>query len=473
MVLLRTISLFLVAATALAVPHGKDHDHHGKGHGKGHGHHGKDTNAWKKNIKNVVVLVQENRSFDSFAGGLSYSKDIDGLLHHKYCNPADVTNPKSEQVCANALAKADNAVGDDPNHSMTGINVQLFGTTTPDEAAIKAGTLKPSMEGFISEQMYAYKTNNLTRVSQAINYYTPEHIPVFNTLAENFVLFDRWFCDVSGPTNPNRAYLTSGTSHGHGRNDDAFNYGGLPQKSIFQQLSEKNITWINYSNSTTSPKGYIAPGDEGVKGFNPDSLFYEWTVKNDIAKDHVKPFSQFLTDAKNGELPTFTYINPECCDFDSFHPPSPATLGEQFVKLVYEALRSSPQWKDTLFILTFDEHGGFGDHVQPPSNVPAGDDLTYTENKHVFDFTRLGVRVPTLLLSDWVPKGVVEHKGTNNGKEYTHSSILGFLAKLWDLDNLTPRTAYASTFEHLILDKPRTDVPDVLPKPVSFRVQLP
>lgn len=79
---------------------------------------------------------------------------------------------------------------------------------------------------------------------------------MFNSIAENFVLFDRWFAAVPGPTNPNRAYITSGTSHGHGKNDDAFNVYGLPQKSIFQALSEANITWTNYQNSTTGP-GYV------------------------------------------------------------------------------------------------------------------------------------------------------------------------------------------------------------------------
>lgn len=178
MVLLKTISLFLVAATALAAP----------------GHHKDTSNSWKNNIKNVVVLVQENRSFDSFAGGLTYSKEINGLVNHQFCNPANVSVPNSKKVCANKLAKADNAVGDDPNHSMSGVNLQLYGTANPNEAAIKSGKLKAAMNGFITEQEISYKTTNLTRVSQAINYYTPEHIPVFNNLAENFVLFDRWFC---------------------------------------------------------------------------------------------------------------------------------------------------------------------------------------------------------------------------------------------------------------------------------------
>lgn len=88
---------------------------------------------------------------------------------------------------------------------------------------------------------------------------------MFNSIAENFVLFDRWFAAVPGPTNPNRAYITSGTSHGHGHNDDDFENYALPQKSIFQALSEAGISWINYQNSTTGP---------GL-GFNPDAAFYE------------------------------------------------------------------------------------------------------------------------------------------------------------------------------------------------------
>ncbi|ORZ16986.1 phosphoesterase family-domain-containing protein [Absidia repens] len=363
------------------------------------------SSDWKNNIKNVVVLVQENRSFDTFAGGLDYDKDINGLLHTKYCNPANVSEPHSKKVCSDKLTFAHDVAQDDPNHSMSGINLQLFSDANPDEKLIKSGKLNATMQGFITEQELAYGTNNLTRASEVINYYSTKHIPVFSAMAENFVLFDRWFCDVSGPTNPNRAYITSGTSNGHGSNDKSFNYGG-----------------------------YLTPDDKGVSGFNPDAMFYKWTVDSGVAEKNVKPFKQFLTDAKDGNLPAFSYINPECCSFDSFHPPSPIDL----------------------------------DHVPPPVNVPAGDDKTYTEKGHVFDFTRLGVRVPTVLMSPWLEKGVIEHKGTNNGGEYTHSSVLGFLAKLWDLDNLTPRTAWASTFEHLFDGKYRDDTPEKLPEPVVF-----
>lgn len=157
-------------------------------------------------------------------------------------------------------------------------DISVFSTYHPDEEAVSTSPVwqYETMRGFVTEQAYAYSTENKSRAAEAINYYTPEHLPVFSTMAENFVLFDRWFCSVPGPTNPNRAYISgsyiyssknscsggnantgfvtaSGTSHGHGKNDDAFDVFALPQKSIFELLSENGISWTNYQNSTTGP----------------------------------------------------------------------------------------------------------------------------------------------------------------------------------------------------------------------------
>jgi phospholipase C len=340
----------------------------------------------------------------------------------------------------------------------------VYTTWHPDEEDIREGKLKANMRGFVTEQAFTYKTKDKSRAAEVLNYYTPDQIPVFNAMAENFVLFDHWFAAVPGPTNPNRAYITSGTSRGHGRNDNAFNVYGLPQKSIFQQLSEHGISWTNYQNSTTGP---------GL-GFNPDAAFYAWTLASGAAATNIAPLAQFYVHAAAGTLPAFTYINPECCSYQSFHPPSPISSGEAFIKGIYEALRGGPQWAETLFILTFDEHGGFGDHVPPPADVPAGDALTYSETaadgKPIsFDFTRLGIRVPTLVISPWVARGAVEKRGRNHGGEYSHTSILAFVRDLWGLgESLTPRVAWSATFEHLIQDEVRTDTPVKLPDPVSF-----
>ena len=189
-----------------------------------------------------------------------------------------------------------------------------------------------------------------------------------------------------------------------------------------------------------------------------------------------KPLTQFYTDAAAGKLPNFTYINPECCSYQSFHPASSITDGEKFIKSIYEAIRNSPQWEHTLFILTFDENGGFADHVPPPVGVPPGDSLTWTETAAdgfpiTFGFNRTGPRVPTLLISPWLPKGVIEKQGKNNGHDYDHTSILGFLSELWGIPKLTPRVEWASTFEHLFLSEPRpdSDSPTVLPPPTPFK----
>jgi len=154
------------------------------------------------------------------------------------------------------------------------------------------------------------------------------------------------------------------------------------------------------------------------------------------------------------------------------HPPSPINMGEAWTKSVYEALRSSPQWDNVLFLLTFDEHGGYADHVPPPVGVPPGDDLTYTElaqdgKYYTFSFDRLGLRVPTLAISPWIEKGALERVG-KDGSIYSHSSLPAFISKLWNLDDgmpLTPRVASAASFEHLITDASRADTPLHLPEP--------
>ncbi|KAJ5389391.1 uncharacterized protein N7496_000459 [Penicillium cataractarum] len=409
-----------------------------------------------KNIENVVVLVQENRSFDTLVGGLTYNSAIDGLVNKKYCNPANVSEPNSEDVCAADIAK--NVASDDPDHTITGGNMQVFGTYHPGVNS------KSAMSGFVTEQSYMYSLqDNMMEAAEVINYYKPELVPVTNAMAENYVLFDRWFAAIPGPTDPNRAYLTSGTSYGHGDNGEVFYNAGMPQKSIFQQLSEKNITWINYQNTT----------DIGPSSFPPDAMFYQWTAKSGKDKTNVLPIDRFYTDAKAGKLPQFTWINPECCDYMSMHPKSPINMGENFMKGIYEALRSSPQWNQTLLIITWDEHGGFADHVPPPTGVPPGDSLTYTEKasdgqNYTFHFDRLGVRVPTLLISPWVEKGLVQNKPSSGDNDFTHTSILKFVSELWGLESLTPRVGWSPSFGNLITNKFRADTPETLPNAAGY-----
>lgn len=237
----------------------------------------------------------------------------------------------------------------------------------------------------------------------------------------------------------------------------------LPQTSIFEQLTEHNITWINYQNTTGI----------GSASFLPDALFYQWTAKSGMGDTNVLPINQFYEDAKNGNLPQFTWINPECCDYMSMHPKSPINMGENFMKSIYDAIRGSPQWKDTLFIITWDEHGGFADHVAPPTGVPAGDNIPYTEQapdgkNYTFHFDRLGIRVPAMLISPWVEKGVVQNKPSSGDGDFTHTSILKFVSELWDLPTLGPRVDWSPSFGNLITNKFRDDTPEKMPNAAGY-----
>ena len=142
------------------------------------------------------------------------------------------------------------------------------------------------------------------------------------------------------------------------------------------------------------------------------------------------------------------------------HPLDDVTRGERLIKDIYEAIRSSPHWESSMLIVTFDEHGGFYDHVAPPAAVPPGDVAVDSYNHYGFKFDQLGVRVPTLVISPWIAKGVIDHT------TYDHTSILSTVERLFGFGALTNRDATAADALHLLsLGAPRTDAPFTLPEP--------
>jgi phospholipase C len=231
----------------------------------------------------------------------------------------------------------------------------------------------------------------------------------------------------------------------------------MTQRSIFQQLTETGHTW----------KDYIV--DTSIE----DALWYTWTYSSGNT-GLVQDMNNFYADAKAGNLPDFTFINPSCCSVgtNSMHPSGLISDGETIIKDVYEALRAGPQWNNTLFVITFDETGGFHDHVPPPLAVRP-DDLTYTETtptgqSYIFEFDRLGGRLPTWLISPWVSAGHVEQLGTNSAGQsvsYNAASVLRTLGYLWDFEPFTPRVQAAPSFDNLISTCQRKTVetlPDVV-----------
>ncbi|KAL4778040.1 phosphoesterase [Aspergillus varians] len=417
----------------------------------------------KSHIKNVVILVMENRSLDNILGGQTTKGFENPVQSGPFCNPFNLTDPAEGQACT--APKSFDSVINDPDHAIYGNNIQFFGEYVPDNEAIASGKLKATNKGFAHEQMRLYeaKADKTDLVKQVMHYYTEEQVPVLTSLVKNYLSFNHWHSDIPGNTSPNRAALVSGTSHGHGLNDEGFDNHELPNRSIFQQLTETNRTWTNY----VDPDG----------GTGPDAGFFKWTYDSNN-EDKIVPLAQFYSDAAAGELPDLTYINPSCCGVGttSMHPSGLISDGETFIKSVYDALRSSPQWENTLFVLTFDESGGFHDHVPAPP-APRPDNITFTletptgEN-YTFPFDRLGGRIPTLLISPWVSQGVVEQRGVNHNGEtisYSATSILRTLGYLWDFKPFTPRVEHAASFEHLIQQHARKDTVETLPEPQPFK----
>ncbi len=145
----------------------------------------------------------------------------------------------------------------------------------------------------------------------------------------------------------------------------------------------------------------------------------------------------------------------------SQHPLDDVTRGEKLIKKVYETIRNSPHWNESLLLITYDEHGGFYDHVAPPAIVSPGDKISDDDNNHHnFDFAQLGIRVPAILVSPLIPRSTIDHT------LYDHSSLLATVESIFGINPLTNRDRQANSLDHLLsLTTPRTDAPTRLPDP--------
>lgn len=222
-------------------------------------------------------------------------------------------------------------------------------------------------------------------------------VPVYKSLVSEFAVFDRWFASVPASTQPNRLYVHSGTSHGATSNIAALLAKGYPQRTIFEDIDGANLDFGIYFQNI------------------PAVLFYKNLRKlKYITKFHDYDIS-FKNDAKKGKLQNYVVVEQRYMDSTLFpanddHPSHDVYQGQKFVKEVYETLRASPQWNQTLFLIMYDEHGGFFDHVPTPNKgIPSPDGIVGPD-PFFFKFDRLGVRVPTIAISPWIEKGTGKSK---------------------------------------------------------------
>jgi phospholipase C len=302
---------------------------------------------------------------------------------------------------------------------------------------------------------------------RAMGYYDGGDLNYYYFMASSFATSDRWFSPVMSRTQPNRMYLAAATSQGHvyPPNTGVF----VTANTIFQELQTAGLTWKIYVQSS----GTIDPKNPGHPCADTDSsclinyseigwfAFGQQMKGNPSLLSHVQSVNQYLQDAANGTLPNVALIEPAYGAALDEHPtvdptgtPTRIQAGAAYVSKLINTLMNSPSWKDSAFILTWDEGGGLYDHVPPfngngtipappnpdgipPNDMLPGDICTNTPGAPTCDFTYTGYRVPLVVVSPFTKKNYVSHTPTD------YTAILKLIETRFGVPNLTKRDAWA------------------------------
>ena len=409
-------------------------------------------------IRRFVVLMLENRSFDHLFG---YLKAVNPAIEGVTGNEANYPNPNSPQPPPVKVHPATVFVMSfDPAHEFMDVQMQLYGPSSASPTQPNAPANPAAMNGFLCNATATSQAANVPGdAARVMECFAPDQVPCLTTLAQQFALFNFWHSSLPGPTWPNRFFVHAATSGGlsDSPGTEAIITGYSFQKgTIYGALTEAGRNWRIYHDGLPQ-----AAGIDSLRGAYLDPF-----TRN------FREMKFFTDDVKAGKLPDYVFIEPRYGGFldtefakgNSMHPTDDIRDGDQLVQLVYETLRNSPYWQDTMLIITFDEHGGFYDHVPPPSAVPTGDDATYANTADNFKFDLYGVRVPAVVVSAYTQAGTVI--GANAGDSATifdHTSILATVEARFGLSPLTARDRIANKLDvALNLANPRDDAPTSL-----------
>lgn len=398
-------------------------------------------------IEHVVMLMLENRSFDHVLGFLYEAGDprlngqpFDGLTGTE-SNPGKGGQPVQVFKITPDSPNAYFMPGADPGEGYAATNSQLFGSTTAPSQPPAPGQ---SNQGFVNNFDYTlgwesqkgtWTIKDGTVAQDIMGIYTPTMLPVLSTLAQQYAVCDHWYGSAPTETLPNRAFALAATSQGH--MDDHTKSFTCP--SIFGSLTTAGVPWAIYGYDAPPLTRHNFPDTTNA----PESCFGE--------------FADFQRAASEGQLPAFVFLEPSWSETgNSQHPVGDMALGEQLIHDVYETLRASPQWSKTLLVITYDEHGGCYDHIQPPWNATPPDQCI---GEYGFDFRRFGLRVPTVLISPWIAPHTVYRSAGDVPLD--HTSVLKSLAVRWKLPTLTARDAAAPDFWS-VLNAPAARTDDAL-----------
>ena len=335
-------------------------------------------------IDHIVVVAQENRSFDHYFQALpDYGQK--GVA---------VAPPATSNIDGNGkvvpFEPAETPCLGNPDHDWSSVHRQVA---------------NGEMNGFAR-----------FGGADSMRHYDARWLPYYYALADTFAIADGYHASVPGPTWPNRMYLVAASSFGHTRNEPP--PPRTEERSIFHLLEEAGLDWSIYSAKRPSFEEDMFPKLHGEKG------------------EHFLTVDDFVSAARAGELPAFSWVTS--AGGHNEHPHKSIQTGEVFVSGIVEAVMRSPNWPRTALFFTYDEHGGFYDHVPPPAACPPDDIAPIIGADDVpGKFDRLGVRVPMIVVSPYAKAHFVSHE------TYDHSSILRFVQARFDLPALSARDANA------------------------------
>ncbi|MCW5802428.1 MAG: alkaline phosphatase family protein [Deltaproteobacteria bacterium] len=351
-------------------------------------------------ITNYVYLMLENRTYDHVFGSrkLVEGRGGDGLT-------AEMANADINGAMISSYAAASGELCVlDPPHGWDASHAQWN---------------NGAMDGFVKEYQRDHGGRAITDV---MSYLTRSLVPVSYALADAYTTCDRWFASVMGPTLPNRAYWHAATSFGLQANMEVLNkFSSVPVPTIYNRLEDKGVDWAYYS----GPLAVVSLlGNPGPYQLDITGKIKRFSAYPDMPED---PNGEFFADAAAGRLPAVTYIDPFFGENDD-HPPGHPILAQALIAAVYRALATSPQWKNCMLVITYDEHGGFYDHVAPPTTT---DDSL--EKFGVDGFQQCGFRVPAMVVGPYAKQNYV------SSVQYDHTSALKHLQNAFGLETLTPR----------------------------------
>ena len=451
-------------------------------------------------LDHVVVVMFENRSFDNLLGRLYEPGEVasfEGVLGKDLSNPVPewAQHRPDDGIVRYGVAPNMNTPNPDSGEEYPHINTQLFGILDEENRGQVDAERSfneprdgqgPSMDGFVADYISMLTVElgrepTVEEYAQIMTGYTREQMPVLSEIARGFATFDHWFCDVPTCTYPNRSFFHAGQSTGYVVNMSP--PGCFPKtndgETLFDRLDAAGLTWKVYCDP---PSHYSLTG-----------VIHAPRLAGKFATNFFST-RQFFEDAEKGELPTYSFIEPQIIGWNhndmhppfagmlgllaekvgapdaagvTFDPPSSLTAGEDLLARIYDAIRrsSSPTGSNhlnTTLLVTFDEHGGTYDHVPPPAAVPPNGNGQ--PGQMGFTFNRSGIRVPTLAISAWIPeRTVINH-------EHRATSLLATMRERFNLGApITAREASARSFTDIFtLSTPRAqeDWPEIIARPV-------